>query len=202
MKIRFTFTAIVLSLSLFSFGQKTQFAQLVGKMYFNVFERNPDTQIQPFIQKYFPAFLKWSKDENAGWAYTLKSTEFANVDTTAHSFIFTNHPVVRTKFIKGHFDFETYESKKEKPLISNWSLYFCFDNYNDAIVCFDSIYKIFEPLSKDKVNFTRNNRRIAQLTNNSKISDTNCVELVLVDDDLLEDRYKVYFQYGRHYQND
>lgn len=195
---RFFWIFVFLFFALNSFGQKTKFAQLVEQMHFNVFDRKPNKQIQPFIKKYFPNFLTW-KNENAGWAYTLKAKDLP-VDTTMHSFNFTNHPLVKAKFNSGRFDFITYEKKNELPLIASWSLFFSFDNYSDATNCFDNIYKMFDTLSKDKITFTQNNRRIAQLTNESKLSDVNCVELVLVSDELFDNRYKLYFEYGRHYK--
>ncbi|MBL0145383.1 MAG: hypothetical protein IPP48_06125 [Chitinophagaceae bacterium] len=145
-------TALLLGFAFCSFGQKTRFAQLVEQMYFNVFDRNPNKQIQPFLKKYFPDFLGWNKNENAGWAYNLKVSDSSNIDTTVHSFIFTKHQLVRTNFVKGRLDFESLEKKADKPLISGWTLYFSFENYNDAIICFDSIYKIFDTLSKDRIN--------------------------------------------------
>ena len=198
---RITSTALILFISFSSFAQKTKFAELVEQMYFNVFDRRPDSQIQPFIKKYFPAFLVGEKNENAGWSYTLKQKDFPQVDTTMHSFSFTSHPLVKTIFNSGRLDFISYEKRNEMPLIAGWTLFFSFDNYDEAINGFDSIYKIFEPLSKDKITFTKGSRRIAQLTNYDKLSDANSVELVLVSDEILENWYKIYFYYGRHYHN-
>ena len=171
---------------------------MVEKMYFNVFDREPDKQIQPFIKKYFPGFLTW-KDENAPWAYTFKEKDLPELDTTMHSFGFTTHPIVKAKFDNGRFDLITYEKTDGPPLVANWSLFFSFSNCNDALNCFDSIYKVFDSLSKDKLIFTKSNRRIAQLTNDETLSDTNCVELVLVSDEFFDNRYKIYFSYGRHF---
>lgn len=193
-------TIALLPVAICSFGQETRFAQRVEQMYFNVFARKPDKQIQPFIKKYFPGFLTW-KDENAGWAYTFKEKDFPDLDTTMHSFSFTTHPLVKAKFHNGRFDLITYEKKDGPPLVAGRSLFFSFDNYTDARNCFDSIYEVFDSLSKDKLLFTKNNRRIAQLTNYETLSDTNCVELVLVSDEFFDDRYKIYFNFGRHFHN-
>ena len=193
---------IILFFSLTSFGQLTKFAQLVEGMYFNVFERRPNKQILPFIKKYFPAFVASGKNENAGWSYTLREKDFSQIDTTMHSFSFTTHPLVKTIFKNGRIDFITYEKKKELPLIANWTLCFSFDNYDKALKGFESIYKIFDTLSKDKIIFDKSNRKIAQLTNYDKLDDTNSVELVLVKDEISETFYKVYFFYGRHFHKD
>ena len=169
-----------------SFAQKTKFAQLYEQMYFNVFDRNPDKQIRPFIKKYYPAFLGWNKSENAGWATNLKKKDIPYLDTTIHSFLFTKHPIIKAKFNSGQFDLYNYERKDSLPLVASWSLIFKFDNLEQANICFDSIYKIFEVLSKDKISFTKNNRRISQLTNEKELSDMNCVELVLVTDEIID----------------
>jgi hypothetical protein len=199
---RITTTVIILFFSFTSFGQLTRFAQLVEGMYFNVFERRPNKQIQPFIKKYFPAFVARGKNENAGWSYTLKEKDFSQIDTTMHSFSFTTHPLVKTKFKNGRIDFMTYEKQKDLPLIAGWTLFFSFDNYDEALKGFESIYKIFDTLSKDKIIFDKNNRKIAQLTNYDKLEDTNSVEIVLVKNEILENAYKVYFYYGRHFHKD
>ena len=195
--IRFAFIILISSNS---FGQKTKFAQLCEKMYFNVFERNPDKQIRPFIKKYYPAFLGFNKSENAGWATNLKKRDIPYLDTTIHSFLFTSHPIIKAKFNSGQFDLYNYERKDSLPLVANWSLLFRFDNLDEANICFDSIYKIFETLSKDKISFKKDNRRIAQLTNEKELSDLNCVELVLVPDDIIDNNYKIYFTNGRRFQ--
>jgi hypothetical protein len=199
--IRYFFSILgILSVAVSSFGQKTAFAQAVEQMHFNVFERKPDKQILPFIKKYFPGFLSY-KNENAPWSYTFKKKDFPHLDTTMHSFSFTTHPLIKAKFNSGRFDLVTYEKKDGLPLVASWSLFFSFESYSDALACFDSIYKIFDSLSKDKILFIKNNRRIAQLTDSDKISDTNCVEIVLVRDELYDDRYKVYFNITRHHHN-
>ena len=193
-----TLTLVLVSVS--SFGQRTRFAQMVEQMYFNVFERNPDTQIRPFIRKYFPAFLTW-KDENGPWAYTFKERDLVLLDTTMHSFTFSKHPLVKAKFTTGRFDFITYEKKNSAPLVADWSLFFVFENEKDANNCFDAIYRIFDTLSKGKVIFINNGKKIAQLTDDDTLSDTNCIELIQVKDDLFDNRYKIYFHNGRFFRN-
>jgi hypothetical protein len=181
-------------------GQKTRFAQMVDRMYFNVFARNPDTAIRPFIKKYFPAFTTW-KDENGGWAYNYKEKDLPMLDTTMHSFSFTKHPLVKSTFSTGRFDFITYEKKDNLPLIAEWLLSFSFNNANDALNCFDSICNLFGTVSNGKARFIKNQRTIAQFSNESNVSDTNCIELILVSDDLYDNRYKIYFHTGRFFSN-
>lgn len=179
-------------------AQKHKITVLYEQMYFNVFERRPDAQILPFIKKYFPAFTTW-KDENGPWAYQYKEKDYPLLDTTMHSFSFSKHPILKSTFKTGRLDLISHEKKDNKPLVAGWMLTFTFESEQDAQTRFDFLCKQFEAVSNSKLKFNRGQKQIAQYSNDPEINDTNCMELIMVQDDLQDNLYNIYFHNSRYY---
>lgn len=178
-----------------NFGQN-EIMKLSDELFFNIFTHNPDSIVFDFVKKYFPTFTK--TQYQGGWtAYQAKPIPV--YDKTVHSFMFIMHPYFDITFREGKLDLFALESQESNPGITDFHLWFFFDNETDGKNAFKFLCNRFEKVSSDKRTFTKSNKIIAQYTDQEKVDGTNCYEILLVPDELYDGKYKILFHFPSLY---
>ena len=173
-------------------SQITKFDELSEKMFFNIFINKPDSSIFDFVKKYFPAFTEEYK--SGGW--TMNPLNPPELQHTIHSIKFTKHPYFDAKFREGRLDIFASEVKGGRPGVTDFQLWFMFDNKTDAQNAFTKLSKMFDSLSKSKKVSQRNGKTIAEYSDQSVLEETNSVQLILTTDELQNHKYKLFFRIG------
>lgn len=174
-------------------GQTNEFTKLSDEMFFNIFAYKPDSMVYDFVKKYYPMFTK--APEKGGWtAYPPGAVPV--FISTMHSFIFTKHPFFDAKFKEGRLDILSNEEKGELPGVTDFRIWFFFDNKKDAESAFDKLCHMFEKVSKSKKILNKTDKEIAQYSSEKKMTDSNSVEFILTKDELYDGKYKILFRDG------
>jgi hypothetical protein len=175
-----------------SLSQITKFDELSHKMFFNIFINKPDSSVFDFVKKYFPAFTK--EYESGGW--TIYPPNPPELQYTVHSLKFNQHRYFDTKFREGRLDIFASEEKGGRSGVTDFQLWFMFDNKVDAQNAFTKLSKMFDPLSKSKKVFQRKGKTVAEYSDQPILEDTNSVQFILTKDELQDNKYKLFFRIG------
>jgi len=71
-----------------------------------------------------------------------------------------------------------------------------FDTKVDSQNAFSKLCKMFDALSKSKRRFERDGKTIAEYSDQTKLEDTNSIQVILTKDELRDDKYKLFFRMG------
>jgi len=178
-----------------SSAQTSKFDELWHKMFFNIFLHKPDSSVFDFVKKYFPAFTE--KPEPGGWT-VYPPGPFPDLQYTVHSLNFKKHPYFETKFRMGRLDILASEEKGGSPGVKDFQLWFMFDTKDDAQNAFAKLSNMFDTLSKSKRIFEKNGRTIAQYSDQADEESPGDVLIILTNDELQDNKYKVFFKLGRY----
>ncbi|MBS1915744.1 MAG: hypothetical protein JST87_05665 [Bacteroidetes bacterium] len=176
-----------------SIGQINKFDSLANEMFFNIFIYKPDTSVFDFVQKYFPGFTKPFKQGH--WTIYPPGPP-PELEYTVHSIKFKKHPYFDAKFREGKLDILASEEKGGRPGVTDFQLWFMFDNKPDAQNAFDMLSKMFDTLSKSKKIFQKNDKTVAEYCDKTIFNEATSVEFILTNDELQDDKYKIFFRLG------
>jgi hypothetical protein len=176
-----------------SFEQNSKVWALGEKMFFNIFNHNPDSSVYDFIKKYFPIYTE--EPYQGGWTM-YPPGPMPVYQSTMHSLLFTKHPYFDTKFREGRLDLLSKEKEGEGPGLTDFHLWFFFDNKNDADEAFAKLSSMFEKLSIHKKIFNRDGRKVAHYSDGEEMGGMNTAEFILTTDELHENKYKLFFRLG------
>jgi len=121
---------ILLLMANSSFGQNSKVWVLGEKMFFNIFNHNPDSSVYDFIKKYFPIYTE--EPYQGGWTM-YPPGPMPVYQITMHSLLFTKHPYFDAKFKEGRLDLLSKEKEGEGPGLTDFHLWFFFDN--KKVIC-------------------------------------------------------------------
>ncbi len=174
-------------------GQVSKFDELSNKMFFNIFVHKPDSSVYDFVKKYFPAFTE--KYEPGGWTMYPPGPP-PELQYTIHSLKFKKHPYFESKFREGRLDILASEEKNGRCGVTDFQLWFMFDTKDDAQTAFNKLSNLFEALSKSKKTFELNNKSVAEYSDQLEFDEINSVQVILTNDELHENKYKLFFRIG------
>jgi hypothetical protein len=169
-----------------------KFDDLLNKMTFNIFIRQPDSSIHWFIKKYFPYLTK--PLNNHGWT-SYPRGPIPDYQPTIHSLIFTEHPYLDITFKEGRLDIETREEKEGKLSLWRIHLWFMFNTYSQAKTSFKKLCGLFEKVCMNQKLLEENGRTIAEYSVDKKEMKES-VYFVMTEDELYTGRYKILFGIG------
>lgn len=163
-------------------------------MFFNIIGHKPDSCVFDFVKEYFPAFTKPYKP--GGWTM-YPPGPIPKLEYTVHSLRFARHPYFDARFREGRLDILASEIKGTgHPGPIDFQLWFMFDNKTDAQYAFNKLSNMFDSVSKSKKIFQRNGRTVAEYSDQTTLDDSNSVQFILTEDELLDNKYKLFFRLG------
>lgn len=164
-----------------------------NKMFFDIFIHKPDSSVFDFVKKYFPAFTE--KHEPGGWTIYPPGPP-PQLQYTVHSLKFNKHPYFEAKFREGRLDILASEEKEGRPGVTDFQLWFMFDTIDDAQTAFTKLSNMFDTLCKSKKRFQLGNKSIAEYSDQPLFDEVNSVQIILTNDELYDNKYKLFFRIG------
>jgi hypothetical protein len=190
---RLLFLLLFLVTATSSYGQLNKFDELSNKMFFNIFINKPDSTVFDFVKTYFPGF---TKEHKAGGWTIYPNRPIPKFYYTVHSLKFKSHPYFDAKFREGRLDLLASEEKDGRPGVTDFQLWFMFDSEADAKTAFKKLSKMFDTLSQSKNIYKRNNKTIAEYSDKPVFNEFNSVQIILTNDELYDNKYKIFFRIG------
>lgn len=164
-------------------------------MFFNIFVYKPDSSVYDFVKRYFPAFTE--KYEPGGWIMYPPGPP-PQLTYTVHSLMFKKHPFFNAKFREGKLDILASEEKDGRRGVRDFQLWFMFSSKAEAQKAYDKLTGIFEKVSKSKRIQEKDGKTIAEYFDKSDTKNSNGVIIILTKDEILNNRYKLFFRDGNY----
>lgn len=172
---------------------QNKFDELYNKMFFNIFTPQPDTVVTVFLQNYFPYLLK--RTDKIRYKISAPDTNIISNDAI-HTFIFYQCPFFEFKFEEGHLEILTSEAKGFLPRIKQSNLRFVFENKSDAENALKVMMLKFDQVSTQKKMIRKGGKKIVLYTDQPLLKNTNCIQFILMRDELYDKKYKILFSFG------
>ena len=173
-------------------GQELTMDGYTNQLFLNILTEHPDSSITGFLKLYIPSLYD-KKKTNA-----LSATDTFYYHEEIHSFLFTHHPFLNVKFVKGKLDIhcKRYNSQELIQNITNIKLWFEFDDQQEAEIAFSRLVDNFILLSTDKKFGAANGAQKAEFLNSKNTKGFNRVQFRLTIDNVAQHRYKILFETG------
>jgi hypothetical protein len=175
---RFLILLILVCSNYLSFAQNTQFDQLASKILLNAWHDTTNDQLSKFIKQYVPIISPVRGILEKG----PPVYDVPDLQATAHSFIFQEHPYFHEKFHTGELQFLTKETEGKVVSIQNIEMILKFDSKTDANKTFDKLCEMFAALSSKKRIINNGELRRAQFDNPDENEFPPRVEFEVVED--------------------
>ena len=177
-----------------SLSQNNKFEDLSNEMFFNIFIHKPDSSILEFVNKYYPSYV--SVTDSGGWTVYPPQKSYEEVFKAEHTFIFYKHPFFDFTFREGRLEFLSTETNDLFPRISRPTLCFSLNSKVDAEKLLLKFINIYRDFAKNKKVINDEEKRVVLLSKDSQFTRTNCIEIILLKDNLFKGNYKVLFRLG------
>lgn len=180
--------------TVFDSSAQNTFKELADKMLFNIFHTQSSSVVHDFVEKYFPTYV--NVKDTANWAISSRNEDYVEPQKTVHTIFFTKHPFFDFKFSEGKFEVYSQETKSLLPRIWQVHLWFFFDSKESVEKALNDILIKFEPVCKSRKDIGKGEKRVILLSDQEKMDSLNCIQLIILKDDVHENKYKILFTNG------
>jgi len=173
-------------------GQELTMDGYTNQLFLNILTEQPDSSITGFLKLYIPSLYDKKKTP------AFSATDTFHYHEEIHSFLFTNHPYLKMKFVKGKLDIHCnrYNNPELIQNITNIKLWFEFDDQQEAEIAFSRLVDNFILLSTDKKFSAMNGAQKAEFLNLKNTKGFNRVQFRLTIDNVAQHKYKILFETG------
>ncbi len=173
-------------------GQELTIDGYTNQLFLNVLTERPDSSITGFLKLYIPSLYDKKKPP------AFSATDTFHYHEEIHSFLFTDHPYLKMKFVKGKLDIHCNRFNNLELIqnITNIKLWFEFDDQQEAEIAFSRLVDNFILLSTDKKFSAMNGAQKAEFLNLKNTKGFNRVQFRLTIDNVAQHKYKILFETG------
>jgi hypothetical protein len=177
--------------------KQNKFEELYDQLTFNILTRQADSSVYWFIKKYYPYLTVPSRV--TGWT-SYPPGPVREYELTVHSIKFRKHPYFNADFRMGRLDLESQEEKEGTPTLSGVYVWFMFDSYAKALKAFVKLCGMFQKVSTNHKVTKVKGRIVAEYVHSQEVFPDD-VYIVMSEDEIYPDRYKILFGIGAYKDN-
>ena len=195
MKRIILFGIFFLFLTVKSFSQPNSFDLEVHKLFFHIFNNQPDSTVVPFVKRHFSYILE--PKDSTSWSIVAPDSSIKPYKLS-YTLKFNSHPYFNANFYEGHLIIHAEETETLSPRVTGSELSFLFKNKSDAQKAGDQIFNRFKIFIKSKRTSIVDNVKITELSTSTSMSNTNTIFYSISKLDNAKIGYKLTFKFGTY----